>query len=165
MTSSATETTTVTTADLAGAVLSSTPAIRDFVFAGKAIFTLVSKATGSRFTYKVARADGTDGSRPWFVSILAGPDNGADYSYVGAVFPSNRATCRLGRNSHVSKDATSYSAISWFLAHLDSAVAGRSNKIDRVEFWHAGRCGRCGRRLTVPSSIASGLGPTCAGKE
>ena len=26
-----------------------------------------------------------------------------------------------------------------------------------------GKCGRCGRKLTVPSSIESGLGPHCKG--
>jgi hypothetical protein len=28
--------------------------------------------------------------------------------------------------------------------------------------WHEGRCGRCGRKLTVPESIESGFGPECA---
>lgn len=31
-----------------------------------------------------------------------------------------------------------------------------------VQFWHEGRCGRCGRRLTVPGSIEIGFGPDCA---
>jgi hypothetical protein len=29
---------------------------------------------------------------------------------------------------------------------------------------HEGRCGRCGRTLTVPESIESGIGPECAKK-
>ena len=29
---------------------------------------------------------------------------------------------------------------------------------------HDGRCGRCGRQLTVPSSIDKGIGPECATK-
>jgi hypothetical protein len=33
-----------------------------------------------------------------------------------------------------------------------------------VEFWHEGKCCRCGRKLTVPASIASGIGPECATK-
>lgn len=32
-----------------------------------------------------------------------------------------------------------------------------------LEVWHEGRCGRCGRALTVPESIASGIGPVCEG--
>jgi hypothetical protein len=35
---------------------------------------------------------------------------------------------------------------------------------DGVVIWHEGRCGRCGRRLTVPESIESGYGPECIGK-
>jgi len=27
--------------------------------------------------------------------------------------------------------------------------------------FHEGACGRCGRTLTVPESIASGFGPEC----
>jgi hypothetical protein len=30
--------------------------------------------------------------------------------------------------------------------------------------YHEGRCGACGRRLTTPESISSGLGPVCAGR-
>ena len=33
-----------------------------------------------------------------------------------------------------------------------------------VSVHHAGRCGRCGRKLTVPTSIESGFGPDCLGK-
>jgi hypothetical protein len=42
-------------------------------------------------------------------------------------------------------------------------MAGRREGIlgATLEFWHEGRCGRCGRRLTVPDSIASGYGPEC----
>lgn len=29
---------------------------------------------------------------------------------------------------------------------------------------HEGKCGRCGRKLTVPESIDRGIGPECAGK-
>lgn len=37
------------------------------------------------------------------------------------------------------------------------------NLPSQIEVWHEGRCGACGRRLTVPESIANGLGPVCAG--
>jgi len=29
---------------------------------------------------------------------------------------------------------------------------------------HEGKCGRCGRKLTVPLSIETGIGPECASK-
>jgi hypothetical protein len=34
-----------------------------------------------------------------------------------------------------------------------------------MELWHEGRCGKCGRALTVPESIESGLGPVCESRE
>src|ERR1019366_4832357 len=30
-----------------------------------------------------------------------------------------------------------------------------------LEVWHEGKCGRCGRKLTVPESIERGIGPEC----
>jgi hypothetical protein len=30
-----------------------------------------------------------------------------------------------------------------------------------LEVWHEGRCGRCGRALTVPESVERGIGPEC----
>jgi hypothetical protein len=30
------------------------------------------------------------------------------------------------------------------------------------EVWHEGKCGKCGRALTVPSSILTGIGPECS---
>jgi hypothetical protein len=35
------------------------------------------------------------------------------------------------------------------------------NLPDFIEVWHEGKCGKCGRTLTVPSSIESGIGPEC----
>ena len=41
---------------------------------------------------------------------------------------------------------------------------GGKTEAKSLEIWHEGRCGRCGRKLTVPSSIESGIGPECASK-
>ena len=30
---------------------------------------------------------------------------------------------------------------------------------------HEGKCGKCGRPLTVPESVKTGLGPICSGKK
>jgi hypothetical protein len=56
---------------------------------------------------------------------------------------------------HGKADAMVTIAFGWAWRHPDS---------DKLEVWHEGRCGRCGRRLTVPESIESGLGPECATK-
>jgi len=58
-------------------------AIRSFILAGKAIFTLENIENGNRVTYKVHKP-GKD--TPWFVMYLSGPDNETHYSYLGAIF-------------------------------------------------------------------------------
>ena len=30
--------------------------------------------------------------------------------------------------------------------------------------YHVGKCGKCGKKLTTPESILTGLGPTCSNK-
>ena len=130
--------------------------IRNFMLAGKAHFTLVSKATGARFTYRVSRAK--DNDKLFFVSVLTNPDNTRGYTYLGII---REGVYFPGRKSRIKPDAASAKAITWFVPR---AMAGNGVLPESVEFWHEGRCGRCARRLTVPSSIASGIGPECRSK-
>jgi len=127
-----------------------------FMTGGNAYFTLVSKKTSTRYTYRVS----TKPDAPYFVGVLSGPENDADYQYLGFM-RSTGSEFKLvaGRKGH--PEAQSFQAFAWFLASL-----GRpgTELPEQLEFWHAGRCGRCGRRLTVPASIASGFGPECAGR-
>lgn len=128
--------------------------IRDFALAGKARLTLVSKKTNTRFTYKVKKAK-QDPPR-WFVSYLRGSSNENDYTYIGHF--ADTMNFAIGRNVQVSNSAAVMVAFRWFLHNL------RSDHVpDTLEVWHEGRCGRCGRLLTVPSSIERGIGPECAG--
>lgn len=125
-----------------------------FVTGGKAFFTLRSVKTGTRFTYKVtANEEGTS----YFVSLLNGPDNWTNYMYLGLI--GKDRSFRLTAKSNATADALSVKAFDWTWKRLS---AGQS--IDGVEIWHEGKCGRCGRKLTVPESIESGFGPECAGK-
>jgi hypothetical protein len=128
--------------------------ILTFIAAGRAVFTITSNATGKSFTYRFGRPhDNLDGG-PIFASVLTGPDNQQDYTYMGVYYPARRAVVPT-KGSKVAADAPSFVALAWFLAHAGDP---------RVAFRHEGRCGRCGRALTVPSSIDTGLGPECAEK-
>lgn len=124
-----------------------------FAMAGNAIFTVRSVKTGVRYTYRVKQADPKPGQTetPYFVSLLAGPDNTADYQYIGMIRDGRFATTRA---SKLPANSAPCVAFGWFIAHPTIGV----------EVYHAGRCGRCARVLTVPESIASGYGPECSGK-
>jgi len=137
---------------------------RQFIRAGKATVTLVSKKTGNRFTYRVSLARDRETGEPsgdgtLFVGLLSGPDNNSDYQYMGRI---SRDVYWHGRKNpqpgDISKNALSVQAFAWTWRNL---VQGTMPT--QLQVWHEGRCGRCGRRLTVPSSIAQGFGPECIG--
>lgn len=131
--------------------------LAQFVLGGNATFTVVSKKTGARFTFKVRAAKGDGDNLPHFVTVLTGSDNEQDYSFLGTIFADGNY--RHGRKSVIGQTAPSACAFQWLWQHIEDPALS-----DKVEFWHEGRCCRCGRKLTVPSSIEAGIGPECAGK-
>lgn len=127
--------------------------VREFALAGKARLTLVSKRTGTRFTYKIRQPEP---EKPHFVSLLTSPDNERGYTFFATIF--HGAELRHGARSSLTHDAPGPAAFRWFWKHL----CEQNELHPQLEVWHEGRCGRCGRTLTVPESIANGLGPECS---
>ena len=131
-------------------------AVLDYVLAGNATFTLLNTETGGRLTYRVQAPKDYDPNRPvHFVKVLTGQDNLSDYTFLGTIF--NKADYRHGRKSPISLSAPSAMAFSYFWGSVIIQGLPASIKV-----FHEGRCGRCGRTLTVPESVASGYGPECA---
>lgn len=118
-----------------------------------ATVTLRSQRTGARFTYKISASED---QKLRFVKVLVGQDNESSYAYLGII--NEQGAFRTTAKSKISSSAPSAVAFDWTLKAL---VAGRD---PHVEIFHAGKCGRCGRKLTVPESIEIGLGPECAEK-
>jgi Family of unknown function (DUF6011) len=139
-----------------------------FVLAGRAIFTIEVPAetvakTGCKpwYTYQVDHVPANGQWREtWFVSLLSGPDNRADYQYVG------KLDSFTGQTTPTAKSA--FKADS-FPVRLLNRVMARVWPGDFAAFEqfgyrirHEGKCGRCGRRLTTPESVELGIGPDCA---
>jgi hypothetical protein len=131
--------------------------IEQFILSGKAVFTIINKETGNRFTYKVNRKEFDDQQVLWFVNLLTGPDNISNYTYMGTI---HRGVFKATTKSK-HPDSTSFKAFHWFWNKL---TMHELDKFPQFAFYHEGRCGRCGRRLTVPESIESGYGPECINK-
>lgn len=129
--------------------------------------TLVSQTTGARYTYRVSRPAGESVERPWLVSVLTGSDNTRDYTYMGLLRPAvtdgnyiDTVSLRRTAKSNFGEDAPCWVAFAYFTSRvLRDGVLPK-----RLEVWHAGRCGRCSRRLTDPASVTRGLGPKCASR-
>lgn len=122
-----------------------------YIFAGNATITLRSKKTDTHFTYKIRKSDKGD---VFFVQLLTGPDN---YSYLACIFADRPYYLHHSAKSCAGVDAPSFRAMSYALKNLyDDKIP------EALEIRHEGSCGRCGRPLTVPSSIDRGIGPDCA---
>ena len=133
-----------------------------FLLAGNSTLTIVNDETGNRFTYKVRKKEVENSGAQvnlYFVSLLNGPDNENDFCYLGTIFfnGNGQGDFRTTRNSKVTGDAPSFKAFKWLFSMLQK----EAELPDKVKFYHEGRCGRCGRTLTVPESIESGYGPEC----
>lgn len=130
------------------------------ILAGNATLTVVSKKTGNRLTFKFSRPPLEQGrKRPVWVKVLSGADNEGDYTFLGTIWPEAQGwNYNHKRGGAVTHDAPSAKLIQWMLKQIN---INPSALVAQAEIWHEGRCLRCGRKLTVPSSIESGYGPEC----
>jgi hypothetical protein len=144
-----------------------------FVKAGKAIFT-VDNGKGTHYTYKVTKKEQEAGSKwekygpSYFVKLLVGPDNSRDYTYMGMLkshedilHNTTIQVVKLTKASKFTNDSTPVQVFNFAMRVLDQLQglpAGYSIQ-------HDGLCGRCGRHLTDPESLRTGMGPICRGED
>ena len=132
-------------------------ATREFISAGNATFTI--ETPEQRWTFRFRRVE-DEGRKPiTFVNLLTGPDNEADYTYVG-VFDTFTEQVKTTRASKFAQDSLMVRALNRVLLR----VWQNDHETMEAHGWriyHEGKCGRCGRTLTVPESIKSGFGPEC----
>ena len=135
---------------------------------GKVVFSVVSKTTGDRKTFQVSRAparNDKDKSLAWFVSQLTGPDNCLSYTYLlmmTARGNEDTPTLRLTAKSPAEGfDNVAVKTFRWLFRNAIREI----ETLSQAEVWQACDCRVCGRLLTVPESIARGVGPVCANRE
>ncbi len=131
----------------------------DFLKAGKAIFT-VKNDKDKHFTYKINKKEFKDNGKEttiYFTSVLKGPNNWTNYSYVGIYNPSKNEVFPT-KKSQYQKDSIEYKVLAWAI----KKVAEGSKLPKGYEIKHSDKCGRCGRLLTTPESIEWGIGPECS---
>lgn len=122
------------------------------MFAGNARLTLKSRITGTWFTYSVIRTRINENM--YFVSVLT--HNNASYRFLG-IINDKRIYKHATKKSFFPVIAPSVQAFRWFLDRLKGGYIP-----PELEVWHEGKCGRCGKKLTTPESIETGLGPVCS---
>lgn len=149
------------------AIIKDPKAVREYMRSGNAKVTIKSVATGTRYTYSLkapsVRTDAGGWSKdydakPRFVKLLVGSD---EWQFIGSWFEGSPwlAAGRKGNDAHPA-----FKALDWVIGQANIRANCGEDMPDSVEVWHEGSCGRCGRSLTDPVSIARGLGPECATK-
>lgn len=116
------------------------------------------------------------------VELLTGPDNSSSFlpfGYVGKIgddpaaadsivvwsaYRSSDVVRRFRVSPYVSRGGTDYER---FAAMLCDLAAGERSELAKVgyQFDESRVCRRCGRKLTTPESIDSGIGPICDGRD
>ena len=122
----------------------------DYILAGKSYVTFQNPTTGNRHTYKILKHK-TD--NVYFVHVLTSPDT---YMFLGTIL---NYVFRHSKKSKVSTDARSLIVFDYVFYHLTMSSLNNS-----IEIFHDGKCGKCGRQLTDPISVETGLGPYCRKK-
>lgn len=128
--------------------------IKAYLTAGNCTFTLYSKKLDQHYTYKI-NVDKKRDDR-YFAKVLFGSNNETDYRYIGLFYKDN-LSLRTSTAAHLPHTAPQFVMLQYFL----KIVYGDFLWPDTCEFYPSGRCCRCGRRLTTPDSVKTGIGPEC----
>lgn len=133
----------------------------EFLTAGRAIFTVARTDTNQHYTYKITEPDTQrDPKNPiYFVSFLSGPDNETDYTYLGLLRMPQGIVVQTVKSGAKATE-TIFKVANWAIKLVLKGDAPPEN----YKISHCGTCGRCGRTLTHPESLETGLGPVCAEK-
>ena len=126
--------------------------LKSKILAGKAIITVKNCETDNRFTFKIKIADKDQENSPFFVSVLNGSDNYHNYKYIGLV---DSRTTKFKATRTSNPESQSFKVFNWFMNNIESLP-------EKVKVYHSNKCLRCGRRLTTPESILTGMGSVCA---
>lgn len=126
--------------------------------------TIVNDTSGNRVTLRFRKPKGFTSV---LVDVMTGSDNEAAYSFAGSL---RGTSLRLSPKSKCpdAKAKMAKAIVDWTFARVASGAELTGTKKDGTPFvvrcLHEGRCACCGRKLTVPESIDTGIGPVCAGR-
>lgn len=131
---------------------------RAYALAGMATMTLQSLKSGKHYTFKIKQAKDKESGQPvenlYFVNLLTqGSADEGEFTYLGMIRDGRFTLTRKSAMLNTSGPVVAFNYF-WKLQSLPENLVVR----------HEGRCGRCGRTLTVPESIDAGIGPECASK-
>lgn len=137
-----------------------------FMLAGCSEFILVSGKTGTKLRYKLDKKLSTQNlntnssDEDQFIYWLNTGEKSGTLIYGGVLFfDSNDNQFKFGKGArgNLLKTDIRIKSLLYVLNNLY-----KNNTQINVKIYHVGKCGKCGKKLTDPVSILTGLGPHCA---
>ncbi len=125
--------------------------VQAYALAGKACVILYNTKTSTSVKFwLIAKYKGNDITAWW---IYTDADK---TEYIGFITKGLGLQLRNPENSMTLKQKAGIPAFEWFWPRLV-----RKELPDTMCVLHNGYCGRCGRPLTDPNSLITGIGPIC----
>lgn len=129
-----------------------------FILAGKSEFILHSTKTNEDFKFQIVKKDSTNSKYKYvyFLNVISGHEK----IYAGHLFFNEDTRMFEFNQGKKGKVAANELNIRSLLFVLNKLI--RCEHVGNLEVFHVGKCGKCGKKLTTPESILTGLGPTCS---
>jgi hypothetical protein len=128
---------------------------KKYILSGKAIFIVTNEKTGTRIKYKALKWY----NNSWKIGLMV-----EDYlhrycesfEFLGMIYDGQ---FRVTEDSRFNEMSSIIIEFSRFWDNLSK------HKIpEHIKIYHEGKCGCCGRPLTGPKSMVTGVGPVCVKK-
>lgn len=131
-----------------------------FILAGKCEFILHSTKTGADFKFEMTKQEQRDNKDKfiYFLNVL----HGYEKTYAGVVWfneDTQEFKFSQGKKGQINANELNIRSLIFVLNKLF-----RNEAVQYLDVFHVGKCGACGKKLTTPESILTGLGPTCSKK-
>ena len=117
-------------------------------------FTVHNDARNTHITIRIRRPKGF---RTMLVDAMTGSDNETGFEYIGSM---NRGLVVKRQTKNTLSAKAEMVAAGWEFTL--KAISNGSISSLPLSVHHDGKCACCGRKLTQPASLASGIGPVCA---
>jgi len=130
---------------------------KDFLFAGRALFTVSNDRTKTHYTYKVNRKEGEFRGKRTSTYFVKVKDASAQWGFAYLGILQKDGTLITTSKSRYGAATVEFKGAQWACA----AVVNGKAIPEYAHIQHAGRCGKCGKELTDPTSIKFGIGPEC----
>jgi len=131
---------------------------RNFIFAGRAIFTLENKTTGNYITFRVKNMKKDNKPIPHMYVVECKVLGDGDYGHtlLGFLNLETKGFSSRVKNMGLTKDFVGFKTWVWLLQNLEVL-----ERFDSLAIYHEDKSCKCGKPLTVPESITTGIGPEC----